>query len=177
MKGVVFNIFEDFIVESFDDSTWELILDKSGEEDVFIGPKTYPDKVLINFIKTAVKLKGLNLKTAERLFGKFAYPKLKEKIPNIVDKYSTPEELLFSLDGIIHVEVRKFLEDANPPSFEVTREGKHLIMEYHSKRNLCYFVEGLLEGLALSFKKKVLYTQKKCTHKGDDCCVFNVQFE
>jgi len=88
--------------------------------------------------------------------------------------YSCPEEILFALDGIIHVEVRKLLEDANTTSFDVKREGKDIIMEYQFDRKLCFFVEGLLEGLALSFQKKVKYTQTECTHKWHGNCIFNI---
>jgi predicted hydrocarbon binding protein len=177
MKGLVFNIFEEFIEENFGDDTWDLILDESGEEeDVFVGPKTYPDSIFMNLVQTAVKLKELKLEDAVRMFGKFSYSRLKGKLPDIMEDYSSPEEILFALDGIIHVEVRKLLEDANPPSFDVKREGKDIIMEYQSDRKLCFFVEGLLEGLALSFQKKVKYTQTECTHKGHDHCIFNIQF-
>jgi hypothetical protein len=177
MNGIVFNIFEKFIAENFGDETWDLILDESGEEeDVFVGPKTYPDSTFLNLVQTAVKLKELKLEDTIRMFGKFSYYRLKAKLPDVIINYSSPEEILFALDGIIHVEVRKLLEDANPPAFKVKREGKDIIMEYQSDRKLCFFVEGLLEGLAYSFQKKVKYKQTECTHKGHDRCIFNIQF-
>jgi hypothetical protein len=175
MKGIVFNIFEEFIVENFGDDTWDLILDVSDEEeDVFVGPKTYPDSTFLNLVQTAVKLKELKLEDTVRIFGKFSYSRLKGKLPDIIGNYSSPEEVLFALDGIIHVEVRKLLEDANTTSFDVKREGKDIIMEYQFDRKLCFFVEGLLEGLALSFQKKVKYTQTECTHKWHGNCIFNI---
>lgn len=177
MKGVVFNIFEDFIIKNFGDEAWELVLNESGtNQDVFVGPKTYPDSVFLKLVTTAVELKNLNLGNAVRLFGKFTYPQLVKKMPDVVKDFNTPEELLEALDGIIHVEVRKLLEEANPPKFEVSRDGDYLKMKYISERKLCTFVEGLLEGLAESYDKKVEYEQINCVHNNDESCVFKLRF-
>jgi hypothetical protein len=116
MKGILFNIFEEFIEENFRDDTWNLILDESiEEEDVFVVPKTVSDSTFLNIVQTAIKLKELKLEDAVKMFGKFSYSRLKEKLLDVMANYSGLKEILFSLDEIIHVEVRKLLEDANPP--------------------------------------------------------------
>lgn len=177
MKGVVFNLFESFIVDTFDEESWEAVLEESGnEEDVFVGPKTYEDKTFFSLVVNAVKLKSLDLQVGIKAFGRYAYPLLAKKIPSVLEKYKTPEELLLELDGIIHVEVRKLLENANPPKFTVTRKDDYLLMKYESKRNLCSFAEGLIEGLAAEFDTDVTYEQLTCTHHGAEECLLKVQF-
>lgn len=177
MKGVVFNIFESFIVENFSEEAWEEVLHESKiEEDVFVGPKTYDDSIFFALVTTAVKLKGLDFSQAVRLFGKYSFPMLRSKLITVVDQFTTPEELLLNLDSIIHVEVRKLLDNANPPKFEVIRIDEGLELKYYSKRNLCIFLEGLLDGLAAHYHKKVKYEQVTCTHRGDEFCTFNIKF-
>lgn len=176
MKGVIFNIFEDFVVTNFSDATWEKVLEDNHKEDeVFIGPKTYDDADLFSLIFSAIKLTNLEADVVIRCFGKFAFKNLKNKI-DISKDFDTPEELLMALDNIIHVEVRKLLEDAHPPKFEVYEENDYIYLKYYSKRNLCILVEGLIEGLATFYGRKVDYQQTTCTHNGDKYCTFKVKF-
>lgn len=177
MKGVVFNIFESFIVENFSEEAWEEVLEQSNiDDDVFVGPKTYDDATFLALVTTAVKLKGLDFSQAVRLFGKYSFSMLRSKMITLVDQFQTPEELLLNLDGIIHVEVRKLLENANPPKFEVRRVNDALELKYYSTRNLCIFLEGLLDGLAAHYNMKVKYEQTTCTHRGDEFCTFKIEF-
>ena len=148
MKGIVFNIFEDFISKTFDLATYNKVLDESDMSDqVFVGPESYEDTVFLSLVGSAVKLSGLDVNVAVKAFGKFAFSKLVTKLSYITDDYDNPKDLLMDLDRIIHVEVRKLYPGAITPEFSPKLEGDLIVLNYVSKRQLCGFLEGLLEGM------------------------------
>jgi hypothetical protein len=178
MKGIIINIFEEFICNSFGEDAWDRVLHESkAETDVFVGPKTYSDEKFMQLLMTSVSLFRLPWDVAVRSYGKFIFPHLIKLAPYLVEKYQTPEEVLLNLDGIIHAEVKKFLSEAQPPKFIVKNlDGDRLSVEYISERNLCLLVEGLLEGLAEHYGSGVDYTHSTCVNKGDESCIFEVKF-
>jgi len=179
MKGVIFNIFESFVNTAIGADAWDSILDEAKmESEVFIGPKTYDDSVLMKLVGTCINKYKLPAEGAIRSFGKFTLPHLMKKVPDVVGQFKSPEELLLNLDGIIHVEVRKLMEEAQPPKFIVSQNNDgSLDVEYISKRNLCILVEGLVEGLAEHYSKNVDYEQVCCCLHGDASCKFKIQFK
>ena len=52
MKGVVFNLLEEFIIANSDGDTYEEILDECTfvTDGPFVGPGTYPDEDLIMLV-------------------------------------------------------------------------------------------------------------------------------
>jgi hypothetical protein len=59
MKGIIFNMLEQFIIETADIDTYEEILDECqfSTAEPFIGPGTYPDADLMQIVgKTVEKL-------------------------------------------------------------------------------------------------------------------------
>ncbi len=179
MKGVIFNIFENFVEKHHGEEAWDKVLDESQvENDVFTTPKTYDDREFIKLVTTFVGQHKLPLDAAIRIFGKFAFPQFAKRLPDVVSPYTGPESFLLNLDGIVHVEVCKLMEGATPPKFNVKKIGENKFeMEYISKRNLCPLVEGLLEGLAVYYGLEVEYVQKACTRQGCQSCFFEVQFK
>ncbi len=175
MKGIIFNVFESFVSDNFGEETWEVVLEESKvDTDVYVAPKTYDDSLFLKLLTTAVSLKNLKIEDAVRAFGKYTYPRLASHAPSLVAPYKTPLELLEALDGIIHVEVRKLMEGANPPKFNVTRINEsELELEYISKRNLPVLVEGLIEGLAESFHQQV---EMKVISQAGDSTKFHILF-
>jgi hypothetical protein len=180
MKGIVFNIFEDFITENFGIETWNEVLEKaelrSGK--IFVAPASYPDDDFLSLVTTAVDLKGLDLSEAVRMFGRYTFGKLAERYSELVSPYRTAKDFLLKVDSIIHVEVKKLFSDAEPPSFTYEDPAKdRLIMHYNSRRRLCLFMEGLLEGVAEHFKTRIDYRQVKCMNRNDSECIFDMKFE
>ena len=59
---------------------------------------------------------------------------------------------LKTVDGVIHVEVRKLYDDTYLPVFQYQEPAEdQLIITYYSKRKLYPFMEGLIEGVSLHF--------------------------
>ncbi len=176
MKGIVFNIFEDFISNTFDLSTYNKVLDESEMSDhVFVGPESYEDSAFLSLVSSAVKISGLDMDVAVKAFGKFSFGKLVTKLSYITDDYDNPTSLLLDLDRIIHVEVRKLYPGAVTPDFSPKLEGDYVILNYTSKRQLCGFLEGLLEGMGEFYKVKVEVDKCSCMKLGEDSCKYKVK--
>lgn len=180
MKGIIFNLLEQFITETAGEEIYQTILDRCSLQtrEPFVGPGTYPDEDLTALVKSTVTVLGISPPEALRRFGKFAFPKLAEHFPDFVSPHRHPKEFLKTVDSIIHVEVRKLYENAKVPSFLYRDPAPdRLVIEYRSDRRLCHFMEGLIEGVADHFRSPVGYRQTRCMLRGDEVCEFDLCFE
>lgn len=179
MKGVVFNILEEFILENWGDDALDDILDACPlhTKEPFVGPKTYPDSDLFALVKTATDKLGVPVEDAVRAFGHFAFPHLAGRFPVFLEGHTDAREFMLSVHDVIHVEVAKLMEGAVLPDFSYTRpEAGGLIVDYRSSRQLCHLFEGLLMGVGDHFNTDIAYKHTLCTHRGDSHCRFEMTF-
>lgn len=178
MKGVVFNILEGFIDESFGDGTFDEIIDTVFIEEIdpFVGPGTYPDEHLFLIVQKAVELKKLDLEPILRTFGKYMFFQLAIKYPNFVQHHDNPKDFIKTVHNVIHVEVKKLFPEAETPKFLYSNDidGK-LTMRYESKRNLFSLAEGLIEGSGEFYNKPVKVIRKSFS-VDENYCVFDLEF-
>ncbi len=179
MKGIIFNLLEQFISENWGDKVYEEILNECSLETKgpFVGPEGYPDSDLMAIVSKGVEKSGVALPELLRKFGRFCFPIMAEKFPDFVTPYKHPRDFLKAADSIIHLEIKKLWEDAKPPGF-VFREpdSDRLIMEYRSERKLCKFMEGLIEGIGDYYNTPIQYRQTRCMLNGEDMCEFDLTF-
>ncbi|MCP3873781.1 MAG: hypothetical protein GY699_11565 [Desulfobacteraceae bacterium] len=180
MKGIVFNMLEDLIIEKFGEETIEEIYSDvkfSGDVLPFISPETYPDSDLFTILDSLVQKTSIPVDDLIFEFGKFMFPVFFKKYPVFFENIISPIEFLKSVNDIIHVEVKKFFENATPPTVIVKQLSENKIaLYYKSERKLCKLLEGLLEGTALHFNKKISYVHKKCMKNGEDQCEYEIKF-
>lgn len=180
MKGIIFNILEALIVEKFGDETMEEIyanVNFSGDILPFIGPETYPDSDLLAIIAFLSKKTSISVDDLIFEFGKFMFPVFFNKYPIFFEKIDAPIEFLKSVNDIIHVEVKKIFEKAIPPRVTIKQINENrIVLFYYSERKLCKLLEGLIEGLASHFNKKISYTHTACMKLGEDQCVYEIEF-
>ena len=179
MKGVVFNLLEEYIEENLGEGTYEEILGECTltTKEPFVGPGTYPDEDLMAIVAETIKMAGIPLPEALRSFGRFCFCKLSEKYPDFVSPYTHPKPFLKSVESIVHVEVKKLYADANPPDFAyIDSASDRLVIQYRSKRRLCQFMEGLIDGVAGHYQSPIKQEQRICMLNGDEFCEFNLIF-
>lgn len=181
MKGVIFTIFEEFVVENFGEDVFEDLLDDCPHtaEEPFVGPKTYPDQWVVDLVTAACKRLSIEPDTALRAFGKYAFGGLIRRFPNFLEGVDHPRQLLLGVHDIIHVEVKKLMEGATPPNLfydNVDGNPDELTVHYESERALCSLMEGLLEGSADHFGCTIEHEQTACMHRGDERCTFDLKF-
>ena len=179
MKGIIFNLLEQFVVENWGAGAYEKILAKCPltTREPFVGPRTYPDSDLLAIVGAVCGELGVTTQDALRAFGRFAFPRLAARHPDLVKGRVDPLALLLSVENVIHVEVRKLYPDAITPEFEFeSLAAGSLVMRYRSRRRLCPLVVGLIEGVAEHFGTSIACEETACTSAGADACSFKLSF-
>jgi len=179
MKGMIFNLFEDFVSTQWNEESYELVLSACPlkTKDPFVGPDTYPDQDLFTLVSGVAEHFQTPVSEVLRAFGKSAFPKLAAKYPMFLKDHSSAKTFLMSVHDVIHVEVRKLHPAAVTPSFHYTDNAEdELIIHYSSGRRLCFLMEGFLEGVADKFDTSMEQRQQQCMHDGADTCDFHLKF-
>lgn len=178
MKGIVFVEFSRFIEEQFGDAFWDEVIDEANlpSEGAYTTVATYDDAELNTLIALVCEKKGLSSKQAQQAFGKWLFSKLYNAAPPEAHNFTDVFEFLRAVENVIHVEVKKLNPDAILPEFEfLTETDSVLTMQYKSPRGLCYFCEGLIQGLSEHTKQKTQVRQTECLHAAGERCVIEVK--
>ncbi|MFT5377687.1 MAG: hypothetical protein ACI906_004527 [Candidatus Latescibacterota bacterium] len=179
MKGVIFNMLEEFVIEVADEQTFENILEECNfvTEGPFVGPGTYPDADFMEMANKAIATLGLPTNVALRAFGKWSFVKLAEKVPPSFVDFEHPKVFLLTIESTIHAEVRKLYINANPPRFEFEDLGPNeLIIYYISDRHLPDLMDGLIEGVSDHFKTEIKVSREEFQRDGHSVWKFYLTF-
>ncbi len=179
MKGVVFNIFEDFISDGWGDAAWEALLGSCPRHasGPYVGPGTYHDADLAALLEGACTRFDITSADALRAFGRYMLPALVGRYPAFIEAHDAPKDFLLSVESVIHSEVRKLYRDTRLPSFTYHDTGAdELRIDYRSPRRLCHLFEGLIDGVSRHYGVPIRQRQTGCMHHGADCCSFELQF-
>lgn len=178
MKGVIFNVLEQFVDEKVGLNIWDKCLKELKiENKVFVPTKCYEDSELLSIFGKVLSYKKMAADTALISFGEYLFTVLDSKYADLVDEYKCPKDFILALDSVIHVEVRKMMANSTPPSFlTVSDEGKKLVLEYRSKRQLCELAIGLFNGLVKKYDGAFSFNHSCCCKKGDVKCLFEFEF-
>lgn len=175
MKGIIFNLVEEVVVDDYGVETWEDLLDLTHVQGAYSAVGSYPDAEFTALVEAGSEQTGMSEQDLLRHIGRKAIPVLRQRYPEFFEMHSNCRGLLGSLNEVIHPEVRKLFEAAQPPIFAMTEaEDGSLTMEYHSHRSMCALAEGLIMGTADEYGDPVTVTQTKCKLQGAAFCVLLV---
>jgi hypothetical protein len=162
MKGVVFTEFLDMVEDTFSADVVDDIIEGAAlpSGGVYTAVGTYPHAELGKLViqlsqRTGAKVPELLRAYGRHLFGRFlaGYPIF---FKDVRDSFG----FLQTIEGLVHVEVRKLYPDAELPSFESTQVAPNRMeMIYRSPRCLGDFAQGLMEGCFAHFNQKVQITR------------------
>lgn len=179
MKGVIFNITENFITDKFGEDKLDEILESCKLETTtpFVGPGTYPDSDLMQIVAKASEILKIEPGELVKQLGQYAFFKLAERFPEYVTPYSHPKDFLKTVDGMIHVEVKKLYTDTQLPTFVYSEPSPNeLTITYYSKRKLYAFMEGLINGVAEYFKHPIQQSHTIYQKDGVELADFKLSF-
>ncbi|MEZ6060790.1 MAG: heme NO-binding domain-containing protein [Planctomycetaceae bacterium] len=177
MKGIAFTLLNELVEQKFGMEVWDSLLESTGQDGVFTAAASYPDQAILNLVAALSQHSGIAAEDLVRAFGEFMFTGFAQQYPSFFPDGISARELLKSVDGIIHVEVKKLFPDALLPRFEYEEpSADRLVMIYRSERQLCALAEGLINGAAAWFGEPIQHSQTKCTHRGDDHCRFELTF-
>jgi hypothetical protein len=180
MKGIMFNALENFISTQYGEETLEEIMEKSKliTQAPFVGPGTYPDEDFQAIISETVNTLSLDKGELMRTFGRFTFTEFRTRFPQFLQSFDHPAAFLKTVESIIHVEVRKLMEDAYLPTFQYKEPAeRELIITYFSKRKMYKLMEGIIEGVAEHFGIGIHQTQVIYQKEGQEYCDFHLRFD
>jgi hypothetical protein len=177
MKGIVFNLFERVTVDEHGEDAWDELLGDADLDGAYTSIGSYPDAQLFRLVGAAADRFETPSNDVVRWLGRTSLPHLAEAYPGFFTPHRTTRDFLLTLNEIIHPEVRKLYPGAGVPDFVMSPlPDGGLRMGYGSKRRMCAFAEGLIEGAAAHFGEDVAISQPRCMLRGDETCDIDVVF-
>jgi hypothetical protein len=176
MKGIVFSLLEEVVRREYGEETWEALLEATQLDGVYTSLGNYPDGDLQKLVIAASDALKLPPNAIIRWFGMNALPLFAKRYPEFFEAHDSAQSFVLTLNDIIHPEVRKLYPGADVPYFEFDLSSEVVVMEYKSRRKLCAFAEGLIEGAAAYYGEAVTLEQPQCMHRGDAKCVLRLSF-
>lgn len=149
MKGTVLVELVKMAEEAFGEEVVDEVLDNADliSGGVFTSVGNYPCSDLVKIVEGLSRHSGVCGEVLQRKFGHWMLGHFNEKFPDTFVGKQNSIEMLESIDGEIHVEVRKLYPDAELPRFETKRiSDNHLRVIYSSPRPLHAFCHGLIEA-------------------------------
>jgi hypothetical protein len=175
MKGIVFNVLEAVVTKELGANTWDALVDSAGVEGSYTALGNYDDAQLLALVGAASKALKKSPDEIVRWFGRKSMPIFHERYPQLFAPHKATVPFLLTLNDVIHPAVRKFYPGADVPDFDFEPKGdRELHLGYRSKRRMCAFAEGLIEGAADHFKESVAIQQTQCMNRGDPKCMLVV---
>lgn len=177
MKGVIFNVLEDMIVQQCGMAVWNDLLEKHAPAHrVYVSAKSYEDLELLNIVQDVALRLQLPLQDVVKAFGNFLFQGLAARHQSVVQRFDDFTALVLGIHQVIHVEVNKLYQDPGLPTIHArVIHPKQIELNYHSPRKLCYCAEGLLFGAATHFKQNITISHDVCMHRGSDHCLFVIE--
>lgn len=177
MKGVIFNLAEEVIVDSHGEDVWDALLDAAGVDGAYTSLGNYPDDDLARLVQAASELLGVAPDTVVATIGEGALPLLANRYPVFFEGYDATRSFLLTLNDVIHSEVRKLYPGADVPEFGFDdSESGELVITYRSARKLCALARGFISGAAQYYGEVAIVDEPQCMHRGDDRCELRCRF-
>lgn len=171
MKGVIFNILEELVIDTAGIVTWNTILETLELQGIYTAGQSYPDDELFALVGEISSRLEQPPEQVVGHFGEYLFQQLSQRYPEFTDDQADLKAFLKSVHDVIHVEVRKLYESPNLPTIVCHEpDANTLIMEYRSPRKLCILAEGLIRGAAEYYKTPIQISHPVCMHKGADHC-------
>lgn len=156
MKGVVFNIVEEVVIDLYDEDTWDDVIDASGVVGSYSSPGSYPDEDLYAIVGAAAELLDIPVPALLRVVGQKAFNGLARRYPELIGLHDDTISFIRHVEDYIHPEVKKLYPDAILPEFEFSDlDDGQTRMIYRSPRGLHNLAEGLIEGAAERFGEQI----------------------
>lgn len=154
MKGVVFTEFLDFVGDRYGANAVDDIIDASDlpSGGAYTSVGTYSHAEMVQLCTALAEHTGEPAPELVRDFGAHLSCSFARDHHRFFERSSNFFDFLESIEGHIHVEVRKLYPDAELPSFTTElRTPTQLVMQYRSPRRMGDLAEGLIVGTARRF--------------------------
>ena len=170
MKGVIFNIVEEVVVDKLGAGAWDELLSITGLNGVYTSLGSYPDSELFKLVAACAEMTAAEPSSLLHMIGEEAIPLLFDRYPKFFEDAPNARAFILSLNTIIHPEVRKLYAGAACPHFNFVEAENTITMGYNSPRQLCHLAHGFILGLAKHYGETIDIDQPTCMHDGAPMC-------
>jgi hypothetical protein len=156
MKGVIFIEFVDYVERQFGLETVDAILTHSDlkSNGCYTRVGAYDHREMMELIARLSEMVKMSIPDLMIVFGYYLFFRLNTLYPYYQEKASNVLEFLSTIDGGIHVEVRKLYPDAELPHIHFIKNGeKEAELYYCSTRPFADIAQGLIQGCIDHFKE------------------------
>ena len=176
MKGIVFNLLEQVVVNAHGEAAWDGLLDAAGLDGAYTSLGSYPDAEIEKLVLAGSQALGMTPDAVLTWFGRSAMPLLARHYPAFFTPHRSARDFIVSVNSIIHPEVRKLYAGAGCPHFhfETGADGA-LLMGYNSSRRLCALAQGFIEGAGDYFGEAISVEHRSCMNHGDAHCLMAIR--
>lgn len=154
MKGIIFTEFFELVETAFSIDIAEEMLELADPESggIYTAVGNYDHHELVSMVGHLSQLTGVSTKDLIMTFGEHLFSRFTVMYPDMFCGTATVFDFIESVEGVIHVEVRKLYPDAELPTIatERTPDGK-LNLVYRSPRQLGDVAESLISGCIKHF--------------------------
>jgi hypothetical protein len=163
MKGIIFNEFLEFAEENFGFEIANSIIepDKFQSKGIYSSVGTYDFLELKKMIENLSKTVKVKQDKLLKDFGEYMSMVFHKNYSTFFERANSLFDFLFSLENIIHVEVKKLYPDANLPSFEyLEKTNNRMILIYNSDKRLFDLAWGLINGVSMIYNEKIIISME-----------------
>tara|TARA_R110002167_G_scaffold266029_6_gene472759 strand:+ start:1336 stop:1878 length:543 start_codon:yes stop_codon:yes gene_type:complete len=147
MKGIVFTEFLEMVESNYGLETVDQIIEEAvlPSEGIYTAVGTYEFNEMIQLLHQLTGKVGVPAGDLIYTFGHYLFTGLGNAHPEVIQSYTTPLNLLYSIEDHIHIHVKKLYPEAVLPSFKILEKTDVSIsMIYSSQRGLYRLAHGLI---------------------------------
>ena len=175
VKGIIFNLLEEAVVQTYGDRTWDELLITAGLDGCYTSLGNYDDSEVDALVSAAAAALSVPNGEVLRWFGHQAIPGMAKRWPEFFAPHQSTLPFLRSLNDVIHPEVRKLYAGAFCPHFEFAAPADNeLTIGYRSPRKLCDLAHGFIVGAGDHYRDTLTVRHRECMQDGSDRCLIAV---
>lgn len=156
MRGVVFTELIEFVEDALGFDTLDKVMEEASLENggVFTQGGNYPYEDLLALVVALSKVTGKEISELLEVFGEHLFNKLVLIYGKDIKECGGALDFMDSVEGLVHVEVKKLYPDAELPTFEtISKSDTKLELVYTSNKQLESFAKGLMIGCSKYFNE------------------------
>ncbi|SMP33454.1 heme NO-binding domain-containing protein [Shimia sagamensis] len=178
MKGIVFVELIRMAESVMGEEAVDDILEKAKLENdgAFTAVGNYPCRELLAIVDAIGAELGAPIEALHKQFGHWMFGRFVEGYPVFFEGKNDGFDMLESIEGEVHVEVRKLYPEVELPTFATERlEDGRFKMVYSSERPLQHFCHGLIEACLQHFEHDASIQMTEQKGGGKFCAEFLMQ--
>lgn len=162
MMGMVFTEFLELVEEKFSPETADRVIQaaKTSTGGAYTSVGKYDHAEMVRMVQALSKETKIPVPDLLKVFGHHLANRFSALYADFFAAQPSLFEFLSSIDGKIHVEVKKLYPHAELPSIEtVERTTDSHVMVYRSNRHMQDLALGLIEGAASHYGQRIQIEQ------------------